>query len=72
MQSTAKLRIVLDLEKCCGAGQCVMVAPKVFDQRDDGLAILLDAEPAPEYHKAVREAAVVCPGAAISLLESAA
>ncbi|MCY1072448.1 ferredoxin [Nannocystis sp. RBIL2] len=57
------MRVIVDLEKCCGAGQCVLLAPKVFDQRDDGIVILLDEHP-PE---AVREAACVCPGAAIKL-----
>ncbi|MDI3283839.1 ferredoxin [Polyangium sp. 15x6] len=63
------MRVIVDLDKCCGAGQCVLVAPKVFDQRDDGMVILLDASPPEEHHKAVREAATVCPGAAIMLEE---
>ncbi|MDI1480282.1 ferredoxin [Polyangium sp. y55x31] len=63
------MRVVVDLEKCCGAGQCVLLAPKVFDQRDDGIVILLDASPPKELHAAVREAATVCPGAAITLEE---
>ncbi|WAS94622.1 ferredoxin [Nannocystis punicea] len=65
------MRIIVDVEKCCGAGQCVLLAPKVFDQRDDGIVVLLDESPAPELHKAVREAACVCPGAAIRLEEQA-
>jgi ferredoxin len=72
MQSNAKLRVVVDWDKCCGAGQCVMTAPKVFDQREDGMSIVLLPEPPPELHKAVREAAAVCPGGAISLKESSA
>jgi ferredoxin len=47
-----------------------MAAPEVFDQRDsDGVAIVLDAEPAAELHDSVREAAAVCPAAAIHLVE---
>ncbi|MBZ5710514.1 ferredoxin [Nannocystis pusilla] len=65
------MRVIVDTEKCCGAGQCVLVAPKVFDQRDDGIVVLLDAAPASELHAAVREAACVCPGAAIRLDEQA-
>ncbi|MET9761976.1 ferredoxin [Streptomyces sp. NPDC006372] len=66
------MKIIIDEVKCCGAGQCVLIAPEVFDQRDeDGIAILLDAEPAPEQHAAVREAASVCPAAAIHLGEEA-
>ncbi|MGK4006205.1 ferredoxin [Sorangium sp. So ce1036] len=65
------MRVIVDFEKCCGAGQCVMLAPRVFDQRDDGIVILLDEAPPEEQHAAVREAATVCPGAAIRLDESA-
>ena len=64
------MRVIVDLPKCCGAGQCVMVAPKVFDQQDDGIVILLDEAPPKELHTAVREAASVCPGAAIRLEEN--
>lgn len=59
------MRVIVDFEKCCGAGQCCLLAPKVFDQRDDGIVILLDETPPAELHAAVREAACVCPGAAI-------
>ena len=65
------MRVFVDVEKCCGAGQCVMLAPKVFDQQDNGVVVLLDEKPGEELHKAVREAATVCPGSAIRLDESA-
>jgi ferredoxin len=62
------MKVSVDEDKCCGAGSCVLVAPEVFDQRDDdGVVVLLDAEPAEELHSAVREAADVCPAAAILL-----
>lgn len=66
------MKISVDEEKCCGAGQCVMIAPEVFDQRDeDGIVILLDSEPEPEQYEAVRESAGVCPAAAIHVSEKA-
>jgi ferredoxin len=66
------MKVTIDKEKCCGAGTCVLVAPDVFDQgEDDGIVILLDAAPAPELHASVREAASVCPAAAIMLSEEA-
>ncbi|MEQ4722303.1 ferredoxin [Nonomuraea sp. B19D2] len=62
------MNITVDADKCCGAGQCVLLAPDVFDQgEDDGIVILLDASPAEEHHAAVREAADVCPAAAITV-----
>ncbi|AEW99243.1 ferredoxin [Streptantibioticus cattleyicolor] len=64
------MRITVDEEKCCGAGQCVLLAPDVFDQRDeDGVVVLLDAAPDASLHPVVREAATVCPAAAIHLDE---
>jgi ferredoxin len=63
------MRVIVDCEKCCGAGQCVLVAPKVFDQTDDGVVILLDETPPAALHPAVREAASICPGTAITIVE---
>jgi ferredoxin len=42
----------------------------VFDQRDDdGIVVLLDAAPSADQYPAVREAAQLCPAAAIVLHE---
>lgn len=57
-------------EKCVAAGQCVLLAPQVFDQREeDGVVVLLDETPGPELHDAVRESAMVCPAAVIHVVE---
>ncbi|OON80872.1 ferredoxin [Streptomyces tsukubensis] len=62
------MQITVDAEKCCGAGQCVLVAPEVFDQRDeDGVVVVLDATPPADQHALVEEAAQVCPAAVITL-----
>ncbi|KAA6212739.1 ferredoxin [Streptomyces albofaciens JCM 4342] len=64
------MNITLDADKCCAAGQCVLVAPEVFDQRDeDGIVVLLDAAPPADQHDAVREAAAICPAAVIKVDE---
>ena len=64
------MEITIEEDKCCGAGQCVLVAPEVFDQRDeDGVVVLLDAEPPAEQHANVRDAGAVCPAAAILVRE---
>lgn len=63
------MRVELDEPKCVASGQCVLAAPEVFDQReDDGVAILLDETPATDLHDQVREAAAICPAAAIRLV----
>jgi ferredoxin len=65
------MRVELDEPKCVASGQCVMAAPDVFDQReDDGVAFLLTEEPEDSQLDDVREAAAICPAAAIRLLES--
>lgn len=63
------MHVEVDQPKCVASGQCVMLAPDVFDQDDDGIVELLDADPAPERHDDVRESAAVCPAAAIRLVE---
>lgn len=64
------MKVTVDEDRCCGAGQCVMLAPDVFDQReDDGIVVLLEAEPDAGRHAVVREAADVCPAGAITVHE---
>jgi ferredoxin len=64
------MNVDVDQDKCCGAGTCVLLAPDVFDQRDeDGIVVLLEPRPAGDLHEIVREAASVCPGLAISVGE---
>ncbi|MFJ2559214.1 MULTISPECIES: ferredoxin [unclassified Streptomyces] len=65
------MKVEVDVPKCVASGQCVLVAPDIFDQRDeDGMVVLLAEEPRPEQYDAVRESAMVCPAAAIHLVES--
>ena len=62
------MQISVDEEKCCGAGQCVLLAPDVFDQReDDGIVVLLDPAPGESRLDIVQNAAAMCPAAAITV-----
>lgn len=61
------MRVTVDQPKCVASGQCVMLAPEVFDQDDDGIVELLTDTPDAEHHEDVRESAAVCPAAAIHL-----
>ncbi len=64
------MRVTVDTDKCCGSGQCVLTAPEVFDQRDeDGIVVLLQAEPPTELHDQVRRAAAFCPASAIEVVD---
>ncbi|MFE9207347.1 ferredoxin [Micromonospora sp. NPDC007230] len=67
MTEAAVARIRVDRDRCCGSGNCVVTAPEVFDQDDDGLVVLRRAEPAPDAADRVRQAADLCPSGAISL-----
>jgi ferredoxin len=59
--------IAADKDRCIGAGQCMSVAPDVFDQDDDGVVEVLDAEPEPDRENAARRAALACPVQAIQI-----
>ncbi|MEQ3549757.1 ferredoxin [Pseudonocardia nematodicida] len=60
------MNVEVDEDACVGAGQCVLAAPLVFDQReDDGIVELLTAEVPPSEQGRVTEAVNRCPAAAI-------
>ncbi|WP_298182262.1 ferredoxin [Saccharomonospora sp.] len=63
------MKITIDQDKCVASGQCVVAAEQVFDQDDDGIVILLDAEPSSDQAADVRHAASVCPALAIHVEE---
>jgi ferredoxin len=62
------MQVTIDVERCCSAGHCTVIAPGVFDQNDDdGVVVLLDPRPPASLQTAVRNAARRCPSQAISL-----
>jgi ferredoxin len=64
------MKVIIDQDRCIASGQCVLLAPDVFDQRDeDGIVVLLQEDPPAELHEDVRQAARVCPSQAIWLEE---
>jgi ferredoxin len=65
------MKVAVEPDTCVGAGQCVLLAPDVFDQRDeDGSVLLLQENPPAELYDDVRQAAQVCPALAIQLAET--
>lgn len=63
------IRIEVDEDRCVAGGQCVMVAPRLFDQRDDdGVVVVLDETPGHDELPDARTAELVCPAAAIRVL----
>ncbi|MFF7636300.1 ferredoxin [Kitasatospora sp. NPDC008050] len=64
------MRITVDTHRCIGAGQCVLSAPEVFDQDEDGLVTLLRPEPGAEEWARARRAAGLCPSRTITVQEA--
>jgi ferredoxin len=61
------MKVNVNFDVCASTGACMQVCPEVFEVRSDGYLYILQEEPAPELHDKVREAAEMCPTAAISL-----
>jgi ferredoxin len=60
------MRVQVDRDRCAGSGTCALTAPGVFDQdTGDGLVALITDHPAASDEQLVREAADLCPVAAI-------
>ncbi|NKQ54284.1 ferredoxin [Amycolatopsis sp. K13G38] len=65
------MRVVADLDRCCGTGQCVMNAPEVFDQNEeDGTVVVLREVPDPDQEEAVHRAVRHCPTEALAIAGS--
>jgi ferredoxin len=62
------LSIETDIDKCIGAGLCVVAAPRYFDQRDeDGKVLVLEGTPGADDRAVVDRAIELCPAAVIRL-----
>lgn len=57
-------------ETCCGAGQCVAIAPGLFAHDDAGLVIVLEAHPDEADRVDVEDAIDSCPTQSILLEET--
>jgi ferredoxin len=64
------MKINADLDRCVGAGQCVLTEPALFDQNpEDGTVVVLDDQPSGQLVEAAYEAARVCPSQALSVAD---
>lgn len=61
------MKVTANGDMCAGAGNCVYVAPEVFDQDDDGIVILLNENPPDDQRAAVQEAVDLCPVSALTV-----
>ncbi len=63
----ATLRIAVDRQACVGSGDCMEIAPGVFEFDEEGLAVVVDASAADR--ETLLLAAERCPSQAIKLWE---
>lgn len=63
------MNVTVDYDSCASTGSCMQVCPEVFEVRSDGYLYVLQEQPPPELHDKVREAADLCPTAAITLTD---
>jgi ferredoxin len=61
------MQVTTDTDKCIASGGCVFACPEVFDQDDEGIVILLQANPPEELRDKVNEAIDACPAAVIEV-----
>ncbi|AJT63358.1 Ferredoxin soy [Streptomyces lydicus] len=61
------MRIIIDEDMCIGSGQCVLTAPGVFTQDDDGFSQVLPGREDGAGDPLVREAVRACPVQAITI-----
>ncbi|CQD18106.1 ferredoxin [Mycobacterium lentiflavum] len=60
------MKVIVDTDRCELHGECTIAAPDVFEIEDDKEWVtVLDAQPGEDRRKAVEEAAMMCPVAAI-------
>ena len=61
------MKVFVDQDRCVGSGQCALSVPDVFDQSDDGMAVLLNERPSEDRRMDVLYAAAGCPALAITV-----
>ncbi len=55
------LKLVIDLDECIGDGICEAICPEVFELRDDGLAYVINENPAADLKEKIDKAIEECP-----------
>lgn len=63
------MRVNVDYDLCDSHGECMAVAPEVFEVRDDDLLYVLDEQPPEHLREQVEAAARRCPKLAITVTD---
>lgn len=63
------MRIKAHRQHCISSGACLLEAPRLFAQDENGVVVVRFPEPPASEHAAARAAAAACPAAVIELQE---
>jgi ferredoxin len=63
------LKISIERDSCISTGACVLEAPGLFDQDDEGFVVLLTDSPSTDDEEPARNAMLACPASVISVTE---
>lgn len=63
------MRIVIDWDRCIGAGMCTGIAPDLFELDAAGKLVVLNETPGEDRRAAVEAAVACCPVEAISITQ---
>lgn len=61
------MKVIVDIEMCCGHAECEEVAPEIFRVGDDAVAHVLTEHPGEKFRDKAEEAVWRCPAGAIRL-----
>jgi ferredoxin len=64
------MKVTVDYDMCASTGGCMQICPEVFEVRSDGFLYVLQEAPPEALWEKVRDAADLCPTAAIELVEN--
>jgi ferredoxin len=63
------MKVRINSEICAGFGICLGIAPEVFELHEDGYAVVLVSDVAPDDEDTMRRAESQCPARAIYLTD---
>jgi ferredoxin len=63
------MKVTVDFDVCASTGACTQIAPEVFEIRADGYLYILQENPTGANEDLARQAADLCPTAAITIEE---
>ena len=63
------MRVVVDFDKCDSNKACMVIAPKVFEVREDNFLYVLDETPPESMRERLERCVKQCPQSAIQIVD---